>query len=108
MRGKRQPASTGALTGSLTISIGRLTNDAPRPNSARRKALAITSEIAEPACTSAQYLVTGRNMLTVSMLWCVCFRLSARFTAPAEGHHCVPSEVAVASPVIRLSCPARR
>ncbi|MNL45011.1 hypothetical protein D3C87_1676250 [compost metagenome] len=39
------------------------------------------------------------------MLWWVCLRLSARFTAPPNATTASPSEVAVASPVIKLELP---
>src|SRR5476649_2968943 len=65
--------------GSLMISIGRLMNDAPgRPNAAARKPLASTSDSADDEVTSAANLVTGRNMDTVSIVWCTCLAWSAR------------------------------
>ena len=61
--------NTLLLTGSLRISIGKLIKLAPgRPNSAARKPFANTSDKADAEVTSAEYLVTGRNIVTVSIV----------------------------------------
>src|ERR1700688_2752317 len=86
--------------------MGRLTNAAPgRGRSAARNALLITSEIDGDATTSALYLVIGLKRLTVSIVWCTCFRRSSSFTAPPIATIASPSELAVARPVARLEQP---
>ena len=98
--------STLAWTGSSTTSCGRLTKALPgRPCSAARNALDTTSASASDAVTSTEYLVTGLNIATVSILWCTCLALSARFTAPPSATTGSPSLLAVAIPVIRLEQP---
>ena len=88
------------------MSLGRPTKAAPgRPDSAARKALAKISELASTASISAAYLVTGRNIATASMLWCVCFSRWATGTAPPSATTGSPSVLAVASPVARFEQP---
>ncbi len=88
------------------MSCGALMNAAPgRPDSAARNAFATTSETATGESISALNLVIGRNRLTVSMLWWICFKRFAMGTAPPMATTGSPSEFAVARPVTRFEQP---
>jgi hypothetical protein len=99
-------ARIGPRASAFMTSLGSPTKAAPgRPDSAARKAPAMISEVASTASISAAYLVTGRNIETTSMLWCVSLSRSATGTAPPSATTGLPSVLAVASPVARFEQP---